>query len=599
MPPSLTSGCGRWGKAPGPVAKMSKIRTIEDAAAVGGEVAPATEAAAPLRSFLLPSLSDWVFAAVLVWLFLGAKGAQTLLADGDAGWHIRLGEIAIAAGALPQTDPFSFTMAGRVWFAWEWLSDLILGAVHQAGGLPAVVFLAGAVIAATAALTLRYMLWLGVNLFLAVGATMLIGGVSTMHWLARPHMFTWGLLLATVWLLEADRRRPSKRVWVLVPMVAVWVNLHGGFVAALVIIGVFCAGVALEQLWAAHEQTGEWRLAPPPGLARYGSLLAACAAATLLNPWGWQLHGHIASYLQSDFILKHVQEFQSPDFRKESMKLLEATMLLSVLVSGRMVFRGQFVWPLLTLAWAHAALTSVRHAPLFMLIAAPILALELTRFLNAAAAGGNPLLKTLKEIADDYSGGGASSSERGLPLLSWLTVAALLALGFTLQNRQHEERWRAEFPGVRFPAGACDALAERLSGAKVLTTDQWGDYLIYRLHPRYHAFIDGRSDFYDPQVRDDYLALMGAAWNWERLLERYELDSALLPLDWPLGSLLKKSPDWRLVYDDGQALYFERTAAGSTIAQGRFGAAQAGGEPLPLLSRSREHSRANFLGRLK
>ncbi len=579
---------------------MSKTRSIDETAAIEpADQAAHSAAAGPVRSFLLPSLSDWVFAAVLGWLFYGAAGAQSLLADGDAGWHIRLGEIAIAAGGLPETDPFSFTMAGRVWFAWEWLSDLILGAIHQTAGLSGVVFLAGAVIAATSALTLRYMLWLGVNLFLAVAATMLIGGVSTMHWLARPHMFTWGLLLATIWLLEADRRRPSNRVWVLIPMVAIWVNLHGGFVAALVTVGVFAAGVSMEQLWESRQREGGWRLHMPPGAMRYGLLFAGCGAATLLNPWGWELHGHIASYLQSDFILEHVQEFQSPDFRQETMKALEATMLLSLVVCGRMVWRGELVWPLLTLAWAHAALTSVRHAPLFMLVAAPVLALELTRLLNAGARGGNALLGTLKEIADDYSGGDERSSERGLPLASWLTVAALLALGFTLDARRDETQWKAEFPALRFPAGACDALGERLAGARVLTTDQWGDYLIYRLHPRYHAFIDGRSDFYDPQVRDDYLALMGARWNWEQLLERYEFQAALLPLDWPLGSLLKKSPEWELIYDDGQALYFERRGAENTIAQGRFDEELGSFRGGRGLSQGRRPTRANLLGRLK
>ena len=549
---------------------MSKTRSIDETA----PAEPSAGASArPLPSFLLPSLSDWVFAAVLGWLFYGALGVQSLLADGDAGWHIRLGEIAMAQGGLPATDPFSFTMAGRVWFAWEWLSDVILGVVHQAAGLPGVVFLAGIVIAATAALTLRFMLWSGVNLFLAVGATMLIGGVSTMHWLARPHMFTWGLLLATIWLLEADRRRPSKQVWLLVPIVAVWVNLHGGFVAALVTTGVFAVGASLEELWAERERSGAWRLFLPPSATRYGLLLAGCAAATLLNPWGWQLHGHIASYLQSDFILEHVQEFQSPNFRKETMKFLEATILLSLVFCGRMVWRGEIVWPLLTLAWAHAALTSVRHAPLFMIVAAPLLALELTKLLNGAAREGNSFALTLKEIADDYGGGSTTSSERGLPLLSWLTLAAMLALGYALQNGQDEKQWKAEFPGARFPADACDAVGERLAESRVLTTDQWGDYLIYRLHPRYHAFIDGRSDFYDPQVRDDYLDLMGAKWNWEQLLARYEFEAALLPLDWPLGSLLKKSPEWELVYDDGQALYFERKGAPKGLLRSGFQAA--------------------------
>ncbi|MEZ5392755.1 MAG: hypothetical protein R2724_07730 [Bryobacterales bacterium] len=404
---------------------MSKTHSIDGAA-----VEAVTESSAGrLHSFLLPSFSDWVFAAMLAWLFFGAAGAQSLLADGDAGWHIRLGEMLIANHALPATDPFSFTMAGRVWFAWEWLSDLILGAAHMAGGLPGVVLLAGIVIAATMAMTLRYMLWLGVNFFLAVGATMMIGGVSTMHWLARPHMFTWGLLLATLWLLEADRRNPSKRVWLLIPIIAVWVNLHGGFVAGVVTVGVYGVGVTLEQLWAARQADGHWSFFLSPSARRYALLLAGCAAATLLNPWSWHLHAHILAYLQSDFILKYVQEFQSPNFSNGFMKPLEATILFTLLVCGRMVWRGELVWPLLTLAWAHATLTSVRHAPLFMLVAAPVLALELTRLLDEGARNGNKLFQTLKEIADDYSGKkGATPSEGGLPLVSWLTIAAIVAV---------------------------------------------------------------------------------------------------------------------------------------------------------------------------
>jgi hypothetical protein len=108
-----------------------------------------------------------------------------------------------------------------------------------------------------------------------------------------------------------------------------------------------------------------------------------------------------------------------------------------------------------------------------------------------------------------------------------------------------------------------------MADARVLTTDQWGDYLIYRLHPQYHAFIDGRSDFYAPEIRDDYLSLMGAHWNWERLMDRYEFQAALLPLDWPLASLLKKHADWELIYDDGQALYFERKAGKNVLAKER------------------------------
>lgn len=516
----------------------------------------ASDAAALSR--WLPSIADWTFAAVLGWMFLAGVGAQALLADGDTGWHILVGESLLDTGRLPATDPFSFTMEGVRWFAWEWLADLALGAAHRLNGLKGVALLTGFVIALTASLLLRFQLWLGVNLFVAVVATMLTCSVSTMHWLARPHMFTWVFFLATIWLLEADRRQPSRRVWLLVPLAAIWVNVHGGFAAQLITIGIFAVGVGVEQYLAADPDA---RPLPPPGLMRYLSLLGLCLLATLVNPWTFELHQHIVGYLQSDFILEHVQEFQSPNFRKGAMHIFEATMLLSALGCGLAIRRGEWAWPLLVGAWAHAALTSVRHVPLFMLIAAPFLARELTLLMDEGRRRGWDWLDTLDEIAADYGGRRADGAARIGWAGAWLPAAALLGVFFLLEQRAERPGERAEFPGLRFPAKACDALASRLEGRRVLTTDQWGDYLVYRLHPRYKTFIDGRSDFYAPQIREDYLALMGAKWNWEQLLKRYEFDALLLPTDWALGSVLKERPDWRVEYDDGQALLFERVSA--------------------------------------
>ncbi|MBI1355856.1 MAG: hypothetical protein GC160_16065 [Acidobacteria bacterium] len=514
----------------------------------------------------LPSISDWTFAAVLGWLFAAGVGAQSLLADGDTGWHILVGESLLDTGRLPQTDPFSFTMAGVEWYAWEWLADLALGIAHRLNGLEGVALMTGALIAAIATLLLRFQLWLGVNLFVAIGATMLTSGVTTIHWLARPHMVTWAFLLVTLWLLEADRRSPTRKVWLLVPLAAVWVNVHGGFMALPISVAVFAVGVSLEQYWFGGAEKG--RL-PPPALLRYGGLLAACVAATLANPWTYHLHLHIVQYLQSDFILKYIQEFQSPNFQKESMRFFEIALLLSAMACGRALFRGEFAWPLLVGAWAHASLTSVRHVPLFMLVAVPFLARELTLWMHEGIRRGNTWLVTLDEIAADYGGtrSDGRSSAQGLAL-GWLPLVALVVAFFVLQHRSADPAVRAEFPGERFPAEACDALQSRLVGRRVLTTDQWGDYLIYRLYPRYKAFIDGRSDFYRPQIRDDYLALMGGQWNWEELLARYDFQAALLPVDWSLASLLKKQNDWRLIYDDGSALLFERVGASTQAAEG-------------------------------
>jgi hypothetical protein len=529
---------------------------------------PAAKPAGWVQKFVAPSIADCVFVSVLFWLFFLGSASTALLGDGDTGWHIRAGQWVLAEGQFPRHDLFSFSMEGRQWFAWEWLADVVFALLHDAWGLRALVLLAGVVIAATAALLLRYMVWGGANLLVAILGTLAVCSVSMLHWLARPHMFTWGFLLLTLWLLAADRRRqaqgrPGRAVWLLAPLVALWVNTHGGFAALLVTVAIYAAGTGAEELLQAWERRAaepRW-LRPPAGFQRYMTLLAACCAATLVNPYGWELHQHIFAYLGSDFILNNVQEFRAPDFRGESLRIFEIVLLLSLALAGRLLAQRRFTEALLIGAWAHASLLSVRHVPLFMIVATPILARELTALMEQGAERGNAWLKILREIADDYGGKSRAASESGPVVFNLTGVAAIAVIAVMLGVRADDPRWKAEFPAFRFPKMAADSLADRIVGRRLLSTDQWGDYLVYRFHPEFKTFIDGRSDFYDPSIRDEYVALMNGKWGWRRIMAKHDFEAALLPASWALATTLKIDPEWRLVYDDGAALFFERAAA--------------------------------------
>lgn len=105
---------------------------------------------------------------------------------------------------------------------------------------------------------------------------------------------------------------------------------------------------------------------------------------------------------------------------------------------------------------------------------------------------------------------------------------------------------------------------ETLGSGRLLTTDQWGDYLIFHYAPKLKVFIDGRSDFYGSEFGNDYFRLMQGAWDWNLILRKHRFQVALLPLEWPLGSLLKQDPEWQLTADDGKALLFVRKAAPGT-----------------------------------
>jgi len=529
------------------------VNSVGDYAAVAGLAPQSPSMSARWTRWLTPSLCDVFFAAILAWLFLAGSGGWTfLLLDGDCGWHIRTGEVILDTGAVPHTDPFSFTRPGEPWFAWEWLSDVLFAVLHRAMGLKGVVLLAGVLIALFATVLLRQVLAAGAALFVALPLTLLAVGASTLHHLARPHLFTLLLLPVSLWILQSDRRVPSRRVWLLIPLTAIWTNLHGGFLALVACVALLAAGSAVE---GALGVSGGWRHA-----RRYGLLGVLCAVASLVNPYGLALHGHIAAYLRSSWIREVVQEFQSPNFRSESLFQFEGLMFLGVGVAATLLLRRRVVEALWILFWAHLALGSVRHVPLFAAVAVPLVAAELSRPWRRWT-GNAPKASAAGALA----GLEAERTPQFLRTSVWpvLLVAVLAALSDPV-------KWPKDFPAAGFPAAAVRDFGPLLETSRVLTSDQWADYLIYHGCGRQRVYIDGRSDFYGEALGLEYMAVSAARWDWSRILDRRAIDVVLAPAGWPLASVLKMQPSWRVLRDDGQAVLFCRGShCGSAPTQAR------------------------------
>jgi hypothetical protein len=99
---------------------------------------------------------------------------------------------------------------------------------------------------------------------------------------------------------------------------------------------------------------------------------------------------------------------------------------------------------------------------------------------------------------------------------------------------------------------------EQIQSGRVFTSDQWGDYLIFRFYPKQKVYIDGRSDFYGQELGKEYLAVLQGQYNWGSILKRNSFDVVLAPISWPLCSLLKREPDWKVLADDGKTILFKR-----------------------------------------
>jgi hypothetical protein len=116
--------------------------------------------------------------------------------------------------------------------------------------------------------------------------------------------------------------------------------------------------------------------------------------------------------------------------------------------------------------------------------------------------------------------------------------------------------WPKDFPREAFPVDIVHRNADRLTAGRVLTTDQWADYLIFSFYPAGRVFLDGRTDFYGEDLGRQYFALMQGAFAAESIFRRQRFDTALIPVEWPLAQLLKRDKGWRVIEDDGQAILF-------------------------------------------
>ena len=477
---------------------------------------------------LAPSLSDLLFIALILWLliFTNSGSPTGLLQDAGAGVHIRTGEWILSHHSVPRTDPFSFSKPGEAWYAWEWLSDVLFTGLNTVWGLKGLILFTAIVLAGVCWLLVRHMAVRGANALAAILMMNVVIGAASVHFLARPHIFTLILLSLAFFLIDQDRTRESLHLWFLVPLTALWANLHGGFTGLFLTLGALTVGTLLE---------GRKRAA-----LRYAGVGAACLLASFLNPYGYHLHLHVIEFLRSDWIRRIVLEFQPPRLDTASGVYFEVLLFLGLALCGRLAYQKRFGEALAILAWAHASMVSVRHVPIFALLAGPYLAQEITILMRRAqhsmthpsGMGPKSIWAILNQLGDEHQPGLLRTS-----LMVPLFLAALFAFdcGFT---------YPTDFPSLIYPTDAMDRYDGLIRTSRLYTTDAWGDYLIYRNYPQQRVFFDGRTDYYGEALTLDYETLLNGFPGWEDVMKKHRIDAVLLPPASALAGLLRGRAGW-------------------------------------------------------
>lgn len=500
---------------------------------------------------LIPTLSDLAFLLPILILFWSTTGVGWLLTDSDTGWHIRTGEWILQNGRVPTVDMFSFTKTGQPWIAWEWLSDVIMALAHHKGGLAGVVWVAMLVLGITSVCVYKSAVEECGQRFIAIALAWLAMSASTIHWLARPHLATPLIVAVFCRILNSvERKQNPARLWSLPLLTILWANLHGGFFVGIALICTYAIGAGTKELLLGSRQNVGVRS------RKYLLAAAACALASLLNPYGYHLHIHIAQYVGSSFYFARISEFQSIDFHSFTAAYFETLLMLAIGAAVWHLRCRRFTHALLLLSWSHLALFSARNIPIFAVVAVPGISVAVREWLNSKfwsrsfKGSLRELESGVEVIAERYHG----RTRHLAPCFALLVFAVLLA------HPGHGMVLRAEFDKRRFPVDAAGFLSEQhlVSPISLYSSWQWGGYLIYRLWPSLRVFDDGRTDFYGPGFVNEGLQAWDANPDWSRILDRYQVNAVLLPVDSALASVMRERHDWKPVYQDGVALLFTR-----------------------------------------
>ncbi len=526
----------------------------------GNAPAPRSTASGGWARFLLPSVRDLVF-LVAFWALLIGPLSNRPLADADIGWHIRTGEQILATHSVPRIDPFSSTMHGQPWFAWEWLYDTLLGMVHGLMGLNGVVWLAALLMAVTFAVLFWQMLARGIGLPMAILLWLLALGASSIHVFARPHIVSW--LFTLLWFVALERweqgSAPSWLRWFFPLSMLLWVNLHAGWLMGMTLLALYALAAfvgsmrgsdAIARILSAHRARAmAWAF-------------VASAVATVVNPYGLQLHEHIYRYLGDPYLMNRIAEFRSPDFHgwgQRCFVLILVLVLMAIAGSREKMRLSHWLIVLLT-AWA--GVYAVRNLPvsamLLALIAGPRLWASVT--VLAERPGAWPRVRRGAGWLSGFAirAGAQEFQFRGhlWPALGVIAALTICLNGGRLGSQRVIQK---EFDAEHLPAAAVEYLQREQSVEPVFGPDQWGGYLIYRLYPKRLVLIDDRHDLYGSDRFREYLILMQAEPGWQDVLKKWRIQTFVLPAGSTLANLLGQLPkEWSTVYEDKSAVVIEK-----------------------------------------
>ena len=463
----------------------------------------------------------------------------------DVWLHLGVGQEIVQRGEVPRVAWGSRHYHDKEWVAHEWGFQASLYLAHDRWGDRGVIFLRAALATLAACALLWALSEAGAGPFAGCGAAGIASFIwfSQLFWPARPQMITQlflPLLLAILFRGRSGRRRLLLAV---PPLFAIWVNLHGGYIIGLAVIVLFLLGELLAGLVGRRADPG-WRKA-------LVILLVASGLACLANPYTYHSLIYPFTYYFGEPITAGNLEWDPLVLKR--FVLFEALAILTV-VSILVARPGPDPLEIiLSLAFFHLSVISVRHVPLSAAVLATMLGASWTRWWRAEPLSFPPLV------------GRVAAAVRRSPWLRGGIVLLVMAVSFgslwlsrTPPWWLEESRWSKGRP---LPVQAVEYIKQEGLTRGLFNQYEWGGYLLYRFPGEDILSIDGRNDVYGAEHNRKYLEAMEGIPTWKATFDEWGVKVVLIsrgPRGWGLRFILSEDPDWAPRFQGKSAIVYVR-----------------------------------------
>lgn len=478
------------------------------------------------------------------------------ISDPDTWFHMAFGRHVLSHGALPGKDLFTCTAADKLWISSGWAPSLLLYWLYERSGLGS----AGPLLLTVAVIAAAYLsiYFVAVRGYANRGSIVLVllAGVlgSYPRFAPRPDIFSQLLVVWVVLLLvraeDAMKSSPQRlplQLWLLPPLMLVWANLHVGFLAGLLPLGVYACWQAV--CWLRTRKRGHLLALAP---------LALAAVAWTVNPYGTAItelvgRNKAIDQWRHNFEWMPLIYFPHWDFSWRafsscnlSWHLLGAIGVMLLLVGWAVCRRfGQCEWWKLAIAagFLFSGLSQRRQMGLAALVL-PAVCIAQLGVLDGLLARKRALLPSC--------------------VIGAALLICLMRLGGQLNMRAG---WPCS--GVEelvLPTTLSDFLKKNPAPTNTFATYNYGGYMLYELGEQPKLFMDGRLDLFGPKVWDDYWSIFEKRQEIGEVASRYGINTVVLDArdayrsSGHLVNQLSAMPEWKLVYfDDVNAAFVRQT----------------------------------------